>query len=192
MDEAASTISIEDCPTPTFSSTFMTDAMFADEKDPMIPITADPDVEHHPAADRTFMIRTKHQPYRYLSLENGELRLLDSVATGGGWLWYCSKNCGWYAFRNTVSGTYLGHAWWDDRHRLLAKAPHHQADEYFIADRQTDGGYTLLALNDNKLLPVVISGGHDMLLRQAEEPIGTAWEFVDTKFISMDVQLKRL
>lgn len=193
MDQIASdisTIAADDCPTPT--STIMTNAIFADEKDAMIPVTEAPHVEHHPAADRTFMIRTKQQPHRHLSLENGELKLLESVEAGGGWLWHCFKNCGWFGFRNTVSGTYLGHAWWDDQHRLLAKAPHHQADEYFIADRQTDGGYTLLALNDNKLLPVATAGVHDMLLRQAEEPIGTAWEFVDTNFISMQVQLKRL
>ncbi|PTB46544.1 uncharacterized protein TrAFT101_004004 [Trichoderma asperellum] len=192
MDQAASdisTCSTDDCPTPT--STIMTDTMFADKKDIVVPIAAAPHVEHHLVANRSFMIRTRQKPHLYLTLEHGELKLLENITVGGGWLWYCFKNCGWYGFRNTVSGTYLGHAWWDDRHRLLANAPHHRADEYFIADRQTDGGYTLLARKDDQLLPVVISEFH-MLLGQAEEANGTAWEFVDTKFINMQVLLKHL
>lgn len=146
MDQAASDISISsanNCSTPT--STIMTDAIFADEKDAVIPIAAALHVEHHPVANRSSIIRTRQKPHRYLTLDHGHLKLLESITAGGGWLWHCFKNCGWYGFRNTVSGTHLGHAWWDDRHRLHANAPHHRSDEYFIADRQTDGGYTLLA-----------------------------------------------
>ncbi|KAH8128610.1 hypothetical protein FP744_10008509 [Trichoderma asperellum] len=185
MDQAASdisTCSADDCLTPTSST--MTDAMFVDEKDTAIP----PHIEYHPVANRSFMIRTRQKPHRYLTLEQGELKLLGNVETGGGWLWYCFKNCGWYGFLNTVSGTHLGH----DKDRIVAKAPHHRGNEFFIVDRQTDGGYTLLARKHDQLLPVVIAESHDMLLGQAEKANGMAWEFVDTKFISMQVYLKHL
>lgn len=181
-----STSSTDDCPTPTSSTT--ADAIFTDENDADTLFGTFSNKEHHPIANKPCMIRTKQKTHRYLILEDGKLRLVESDEIRGGWLWHCLKNRGWYGFRNTASGTYLGHNggndWCSTKTKLLANASHHKTDEHFMPDRQIDGGYTLLARKDDQLLPVIISESDKLLLGSAEETNGTAWEFIDTKFIS--------
>jgi hypothetical protein len=160
--------------------------MHADEK---ILIEVAPHVEHCPAANRSCMIRTRQKPHRYLILEDGVLELSENLQVGGGWLWHCCKDRGWYGFRNTASGTYLGHEWCSGIRKLLAEVSHHLTDEHFMVDRQIDGGYTLLAREGDNLLPVMNSELEKLLLGQVEEENVMAWEFIDVKFVRLDIEL---
>ncbi|PON27304.1 hypothetical protein TGAM01_v203685 [Trichoderma gamsii] len=186
-----STSSTDGCPTPTSST--RADATFTNEKDADSLFSTCSHMEHHPIANRPCMIRTKQAPHRYLILVDGKLRLVGSDEIRGGWLWHCLKNRGWYGFRNTASGTYLGHDgcndWCSSKAKLLANASHHKIDEHFMPDRQINGGYTLLARKGDRLLPVVLSESDSLKLGPAEEKNGTAWEFIDTKFISTYIEV---
>ncbi|KAL6908748.1 hypothetical protein GGI43DRAFT_393534 [Trichoderma evansii] len=166
----------------------MTDAMFPDEKDAVASTAATPHMEYHPVANNSFMIRTRQNPHLYLTLENDELKVQDTLPPGGGWLWNCVKNCGWYGVRNTASGTYLGH---DRKGNIVAKAPHHKDNEYFIVDRQSEGGYALLAWHGNQLIEVVLlEGVYGLFERVERTDVAAAWDFIDVKFVSVPVRVK--
>ncbi|KAM0246072.1 hypothetical protein ACHAQJ_010369 [Trichoderma viride] len=87
-------------------------------------------VEHHPIAGKTFIIRTRQEPHRILTLTNGALEFLSRPFPSSGIFWQCVTTEGWYGFKNTVSGTYLGH---DSKGKIFAKVSHHRAHEYFTA-----------------------------------------------------------
>ncbi|KAM0260264.1 hypothetical protein ACHAQJ_002828 [Trichoderma viride] len=147
----------------------MTDTATFKKNDGMISIATAPHAEYHPTEGKSYMIRTRQEPQRFLTLESGQLKALDRLPVGGGWLWKCGKKSGWYSFLNTVSGTYLGHNGEGD---IVADAPHHKAWEYFTVDRHADGGYVLSTWHDDELLQVGIGKDGSSLVDHAKKPEG--------------------
>ncbi|RFU78027.1 hypothetical protein TARUN_4183 [Trichoderma arundinaceum] len=175
------TSSADDCPTPTFST--MSDPVHIKEKDDSSSVITIQSVEHHPKADKSFVIRERREPHRIMALENGELKILSDPFAGGGWLWNCVKKAGWYGFRNTVSGTYLGH---NGQQKIVAIAPHHKSHEYFMAERHEEGGYILLMRHGDELLQVAVSKDGNSLVEQKE---GTAWDFIESGAIRIPLHM---
>lgn len=96
-----------------------------------------------PAPNNTYMI-TDAARTRALTLVEGKLHLLGVTHKnmhGGSWYWRCIERDGWLGFRNTASGTYLGH---DGRRNVQASAPHHKNCEQFCVRRHPNGGYMML------------------------------------------------
>lgn len=113
---------------------------------------------------------------------------MDTLPPGAGWLWNCVKKCGWYGFRNTASGTYLGR---DNEGNIVANAPHHIHWEYFIVDRQSEGGYALLTWHDDQLIDVVLLEGVYSLQERVEKTdVAVAWDFIDVKLVNVPVPSK--
>ncbi|PTB40530.1 uncharacterized protein TrAFT101_005711 [Trichoderma asperellum] len=173
-----------ECPTPADALSTMSDTIVIREKETdkdkrnAIALPPSKAVENQPLADKSLMIRTTQEPHRILTLCNGELKFLSKPIPGGGAFWHCVKKDGWYGFRNTVSGAYLGH---DTKGKITATKPQHESDEYFIMDRHEKGGYILLMRNDAELLQVSISEDGRSLTQQKET--GTSWDFIDVQYI---------
>jgi hypothetical protein len=101
-------------------------------------------IECVPWPDRTYMIRNRASDW-VLAREHGRLVLkgIADLATCG-WHWTCvEKNNGWFGFRETSSGAYLGR---DGRGGFIASATRHEGWEYFDVRRHPDGGYQLLSI----------------------------------------------
>lgn len=87
-------------------------------------------------------------PTRALALADGVLRLVTFTPSSNGTphqgsslYWRCVENrSGWLGFRNTASGTYLGH---DCFGNVRATAPHHLGWEFVVPRRQPGGGYVM-------------------------------------------------
>lgn len=138
--------------------------------------------EHHPKANKHFMIRERQAPHRIVTLSHGRVKLIDKPSIGGGWLWLCVKNGGWYGFVNTVSNTYLGHTNEGD---IIASALQHLSHESFVVDRHEDGGYVLFMTRwGEDLRPLAISQDGDALVEERAESAGTAWDFVEDSQIN--------
>ncbi|KAH6611027.1 hypothetical protein Trco_001047 [Trichoderma cornu-damae] len=179
---ATTTTSADDCPTPTFSN--MSDPpVSVREKDDSSSVITIQSVEHHPKADRSFVIRERREPHRVVALENGELKIVNDPSVGGGWLWQCVKKSGWYGFRNTASGTYLGH---NGQQKIVAVAPHHKAHEFFMAERHEEGGYVLLMRHNDELLQVAISRDGRSLM---EQKVGTSWDFIEADAVRIPLHM---
>lgn len=135
-------------------------------------------LENPPIANRPLMIRTKKDPHLYITLCDGEVKLLPNPTSTDGSFWYCVRTGGWYGFRNTVSGTFLG------RHTagsIYAAQRFHSANEYFTVERDVNGGYIMhvFSSQDTRLIPVSISEDTHSLIHGKEE--GVAWEFIGSK-----------
>ncbi|RFU75747.1 dynamin family [Trichoderma arundinaceum] len=183
MNETASDItasSADNCLTPISSA--MADNCTIGEKEDSISITTSQHLEYHPKAHRSFMIRMRQPPHHIIALENGELKMLDKLSVGSGWLWHCDKKDGWYGFRNTVSGTYLGH----NGDKIVAEAPHHESDENFIPERHEEGGYILLRKDNDGLLQVAISEDGNSLVQGQEGP---AWDFIEDQTLHTRIHM---
>ncbi|TFB05858.1 hypothetical protein CCMA1212_001988 [Trichoderma ghanense] len=139
--------------------------------------------EHHPKANKHFMIRERQAPHRIVTLSHGSVKLIDKPSVGGGWLWLCVKKGGWYGFINTVSNTYLGHT---NEGEIIASALQHLSHESFVVDRHEDGGYVLLMTRwGEDLRPMAISQDGDALVEQGADAAGTAWDFVEDSQINL-------
>lgn len=144
-------------------------------------------VEYHPKAGKSFMIRTRTEPHYILTVENGELRLLEKPTLGGGSFWHCVKRNGWKTFCNSVTGTNLHH---DDQGKISIQRAHglfQNMNEYFTTERHEDGGYILLMKHGDELSQVAISGDGKYLIEQKED--GTAWDFIEAKYVSSSMIL---
>ncbi|KAH6845622.1 hypothetical protein B0I37DRAFT_380709 [Chaetomium sp. MPI-CAGE-AT-0009] len=127
-----------------------------------------------PWAGETFIIVDKASG-RVISHMDGELRLQDNPGGRGCWHWLCVEKDGWFGFRNTASGTYLGVNVWGN---LQAEVKHHRGWEYFITRRHPDGGYLLLGTQAGlwRLAKVGLNRDGDGLV--LHEGNGLVWEFV--------------
>ncbi|CAG8976591.1 hypothetical protein HYALB_00002104 [Hymenoscyphus albidus] len=123
---------------------------------------------------------------RVLTLAHGCLELKDQPVHAGGWKWECVEKDGWLGFRNTVSGTYLGH---DGAGTFRATALRHAAWEYLGMRKCPEGGYLLLTVHGWKLRKMDTAKGSNTLVetemirsRSGIDGIiregGSLWEFV--------------
>ncbi|KAL3427623.1 hypothetical protein PVAG01_01132 [Phlyctema vagabunda] len=147
-----------------------------------------------PCAGATFMIRSlafadNENSVVVMALEAGELRLhkLTTASRAGGWDWQCIEKDNWLGFRNSVSGTYMGH---NGKGRIVARAEWHRDHEYFCVRKHPDRGYILLTKRGgSKLCKLGWSGGGgggavgegpggDELVEVEGTAEGTLWEFI--------------
>ncbi|KAL7931315.1 hypothetical protein V8C35DRAFT_114738 [Trichoderma chlorosporum] len=141
-------------------------------------------IECPPIAGKSFMIRTRNEPRRILTLKGGQLEFLEKPIPGGGAFWHCHEMDNWYGFCNTVSGTYLGH---NGESKVVATNDRHEITEYFVTRREESGGYILLIPHEHALLQVAISEDGKSLVEQKEG--GEAWDFIDVKHVHHSVSI---
>ncbi|QYS93000.1 hypothetical protein H0G86_000390 [Trichoderma simmonsii] len=153
----------------------------------MVPPNIVKSVEYHPKTGKYFMIRTRKKPHYILTVENGELGLLEKPTLGGGCFWHCVKRNGWHTFRNSVTGTNLHH---DGQSKISIQRAHglfQNMNEYFTTERHEDGGYILLMKHGDELSQVAISRDGKCLIERKED--GTAWDFIEAKYVSSSMIL---
>ncbi|KAH6849601.1 hypothetical protein B0I37DRAFT_369387 [Chaetomium sp. MPI-CAGE-AT-0009] len=130
-----------------------------------------------PWAGETFIIVEKASG-RVISHTDGNLRLEDNTGRKGCWHWLCVEKDGWFGFRNTASGMYLGANFWGTGN-LQAEVKHHKGWESFSTRRHPNGGYLLLATkNDWKLQKVGLNQDGDGLVAKVDHKNAIVWEFV--------------
>lgn len=183
---ASTTISSSADNPRTPSTTTMSESMPLRDKDKDEHASAVLTIENLPIPGKSLMIRTRKEPHLILTLCSGELKFLRKPIPGGGCFWQCVKKDGWLGFRNTVSGTYLGH---DGQGKLYAKQSHHEPFEHFTMERDVDGGYILQQLMgpNNELVQVCLNEDGKSLMQQKEG--GTAWDFIDVQYVCYSVAL---
>ncbi|PQE22004.1 Phenazine biosynthesis protein [Rutstroemia sp. NJR-2017a BBW] len=155
--------------TDTSSLTSDTPTLTTIGEDYLSPITSRVRV---PWAGETYMICDRKKR-RIITLTNGKLQLEDKVAAGGGSHWICIDNNGWFGFRNSVSGTFMGH---DARGKFICKVSHHKPHEWFFPRAHRDGGYWLLMLHGNEWRAMSIGKDGKELVEVNNN--GTVWEFL--------------
>lgn len=123
------------------------------------------------------MICLKDDPDYVITLTDGQLQLEKGLRPGGGWVWKCIQTRGWFGFRNSVSGTYIGH---DNNGNIKATAFYHKGWEFLSPpQKQPAGGYLLHVGRWGNLHPLAIKRkGSDSFSLIEREDNGTAWEFV--------------
>ena len=129
-----------------------------------------------PWPDSTFIIRCV-ESRRVITLLDGQI-VLSQPGGPGSVHWACVETKGWLGFRNTVSGTFLGH---DKNGWLQCSAKRHLPWEYFNVRMKPEGGCVLLMTHFDKLWHVGIGAGPgaEKLAKIAEGGSGgIAWEFV--------------
>ncbi|KAI1808788.1 hypothetical protein F4811DRAFT_498881 [Daldinia bambusicola] len=124
-----------------------------------------------PFPGQTFAIRERTTG-RYITLIEGNIRVLENVGDQGGWHWVCVEKGGWLGFRNPVSSTYIGH---DTRHNYWAEYKHHLGDESFCARKHPEGGYILLSRQDEELWKMSVSENFELSVTQKD---GARWDFI--------------
>lgn len=161
--------------------------VIANGENTMTPNSTAKSVEYHPKAGKSFMIRTRTEPHYILTVENGELRLLEKPTLGGGSFWHCVKRSGWKTFCNSVTGTNLHH---DGQGKISIQRGHslfQNMNEYFTTERHEDGGYVLLMKHGDELTQAAISGDGKSLIEKKEN--GIAWDFIEAKYVSSSMIL---
>ncbi|PQE31111.1 major facilitator superfamily transporter multidrug resistance protein [Rutstroemia sp. NJR-2017a WRK4] len=138
-------------------------------KDHLSPITSRETV---PWADQTFMIRDRGDG-RFITLKDGNLQLEDKVTGGGGGHLICINRNGWFGFRNSVSGTFIGH---DSQGKFRCKVSHHLSHEWFSPRAHPDGGYWLMMLHGDAWRAIGIAENKRELVEVHDN--GIAWDFV--------------
>ncbi|KAL7804067.1 hypothetical protein V8C43DRAFT_320635 [Trichoderma afarasin] len=173
---------------PALATTFsIVSEIVVNGENTMAPNNMIKSLEYHPKAGKYFMIRTRTEPHYILTVESGELRLLEKPTLGGGSFWHCVKRSGWHTFCNSVTGTNLHH---DGQGKISIQRAHklfQNMDGYFTTERHEDGGYILLMKHGDELSQVAISGDGKCLIEQKEG--GTAWDFIDAKYASSSMIL---
>lgn len=110
---------------------------------------------------------------RAITMIDGRLSLESDACATGSATWACVENKGWLGFRNTASGTYMGH---DGRKNIYAAKTRHQAWEFIVPRRCPDGGYLLMTTHYDLLLQMSIGDDGRSLVARADG--GTVWEFI--------------
>ncbi|PQE10979.1 major facilitator superfamily transporter multidrug resistance protein [Rutstroemia sp. NJR-2017a BVV2] len=125
-----------------------------------------------PWAGEIYVIRDRKRRY-IITLTDGNLQLENKVAAGGGSYWICINTNGWFGFRNSVSGMFMGH---DGRSKFVCRALYHRSYESFSPRAHPDGGYWLMTLHGNTWRAMSIGDNEKELVEVDDN--GTAWEFV--------------
>ncbi|KAI8965202.1 hypothetical protein F5Y11DRAFT_21586 [Daldinia sp. FL1419] len=124
-----------------------------------------------PYPNQMFAIRERTTG-RYITLIEGQLRVLENVGDQGGWLWMCVEKQGWLGFRNPVSSTYMGH---DRGGNYWAEYKHHLWQESFCVRRHPLGRYIMLSRKGDELRKVAIGADYKLIEAKKED---TLWDFI--------------
>lgn len=144
-----------------------------DDQDPLGRATPGPFLVPWPGS--TFIIRSVSCG-RVLTLLDGKITLTE-LGSRGSIHWVCMETKGWFGFRNTVSGKFLGH----DRQGLLCcSAERHQGWEKFCSRMRPEGGCVLLMTEWDKLWHVgfkKVQGVEKLAKIGDGASDGLVWEF---------------
>jgi hypothetical protein len=146
-----------------------TPTMTAASEDFLPPLTSRVSV---PWGGETYVIRER-KTGRMITLADGKLQLQDKVTAGGGHHWICTNKNGWFGFRNSVSGRFMGH---NAERKFHCKVFEHKSHEWFTPRAHPDGGYWLTTLHENAWRAMGIGQDGKELVEVNNN--GTAWEFV--------------
>ncbi|MCJ1235664.1 hypothetical protein MMC14_003635 [Varicellaria rhodocarpa] len=128
----------------------------------------------------TFIIRSVSSGH-VITLLDGQVVLTQpgDNLNRGSICWACVETKGWLGFRNTVSGTFLGH---DKKGRLCCVAKQHQGWERFCARMKPEGGCVLLMQHWERLWNVEmveVEQGAKKLAKVEDGGLdGMVWEFI--------------
>lgn len=126
----------------------------------------------------TFLIRHMTTG-RLLTLSHGSVTLSPATSLLGSSIhWTCVETKGWLGFRNTASGSFLGH---NSRGFLCCSAGKHQGWENFCVRARPEGGCVLLMQHYERLWHVgtKVEGGREVLAKVSDGGEGgLTWEFV--------------
>ncbi|KAL6814443.1 hypothetical protein J3E69DRAFT_375868 [Trichoderma sp. SZMC 28015] len=115
-------------------------------------------LEHHPIPGRVYMIRTREEPHRILSLRFGKLVFEEHLNPAWGVYWSCSERGNFLYFRNTTSGAYLGYLTpgvYRERltcgevGKIVTSKECPELKQNFIAIRQQGSGFILHTLHSH-------------------------------------------
>lgn len=128
-----------------------------------------------PWPGKTYKIRHR-ESRRLITLAEGTLRLQLPEATKatGGTYWFCAENNGWWGFRNSISGTYIGYSvitsvdYTATTGRFTANTQQYGAEQCFCIRRHPEGGYVILVryLKEG-LRQMVVNEGTGQLVAKA-------------------------
>jgi hypothetical protein len=102
-----------------------------------------------PWPGRTFIIQNQANR-QVITFLNGEI-ILDKPGGLGTFRWRCVEKLGWLGFKDPASALHLGY---DEGSRLRCAVNHHQDWEYICPRMRPDGGYVLMVLVEQALLPL--------------------------------------
>ena len=130
-----------------------------------------------PWPNKTLLIRN-HETQRIVTLLNGQLKASSLREAEGGCRWMCIERDGWFGFRNTVSGTHIGH---NGKGAYIANVKHHKDYEYFSTRSHPEGGFLLLTSHDWKLRMMTLKADGQTLLetRYDDTDRRAIWEFLE-------------
>ncbi|KAK7432535.1 hypothetical protein QQZ08_000742 [Neonectria magnoliae] len=129
-----------------------------------------------PGPDEVFIIRHREHGL-VITLVDGQLQLCTKLSPQGGFHWRCVEKDGWLGFRNSISGTYIGH---DERKKFIARVSHHKGHEKFcVRPHPKKGGYELLMRHGNELWRMDMGSDGKTLVETKQE--GATWDFFKTQ-----------
>jgi hypothetical protein len=100
----------------------------------------------------------------------------DIYNYGRGSHWHCVENDEmWLGFRNSVSGTYIGH---NNEKKFVARAGKHREWEWFCVRQHPDGGHILLVRHWSGFRAMSVESATRELVVDENREGGTAWEFI--------------
>ncbi|KAG9193760.1 hypothetical protein G6011_03795 [Alternaria panax] len=102
-----------------------------------------------PWPGRTYIIRS-YESGQVITFLDGKI-VLDKPGGLGTFRWRCVEKKGWLGFRDPASARYLGYY---QRGWIRCLVDHHQDWEYICPRKRPEGGYLLLALVKEELVPL--------------------------------------
>jgi hypothetical protein len=106
-----------------------------------------------PLPGRTFIIRSRANG-QVITFLNGKI-ILDKPGGLGTFRWRCVETLGWMGFKDPASALHLGY---DEQSWLRCAMSHHHDWEYICPRMRPDGGFVLMVLVEQELLPLGACG----------------------------------
>lgn len=135
-----------------------------------------------PWPGRVFIIRS-HKNGQVITLMNGKI-ILDKPGGLGTYRWRCVEKKGWLGFQDPPGARYLGY---DNRGWLRCAVDKHNDWEYICPRKRPEGGYVLLVLVKEELLPLGVhteetENGVGQRVKIAKwNSEGIVWDFTEVK-----------
>ena len=133
-----------------------------------------------PWPGRTFIIRS-HENGQVITFLDGKI-VLDKPGGLGTFRWRCVEKKGWLGFRDPASARFLGY---DQHGYLRCLVDHHKDWEYICPRKRPEGGYVLLVLVKEELLPLGVqtqeteNGAEQKVKIVKWDSEGIVWDFIE-------------
>jgi hypothetical protein len=134
-----------------------------------------------PWPGRTFIIRSRANGL-VITFLDGQV-ILDKPEGLGTFRWRCVETRGWLGFRDPASALYLGY---DKESWLRCAMDHHQDWEYIAPRMRPDGGFVLLMLVEQALVPLGVCAkklehhGDEKKVKLTDwNAEGIVWDFIE-------------